>query len=259
MTQPTAGSRSHSAAGTAARSATQQVRRSSQVGKLSIARKLATIFFPAMNLRPLVVLSAALFAGPLDAQVADEGTLVVRAGAREVGTESFRVTSGEAGLRITTKATYAGTRPPLELVASLERGPGGDQAFQLEHRGRTGSQVYAVLKRNRLTIRRVERGGEQASEAPGGGGIVLLADSVFALYLQLLPVAPDSGRTLTAVFPHGGRRVSFSIQRLPAAESGGTLLRLSGGLEGEIAIGNRGELLRITLPAQGLEALRKRD
>jgi hypothetical protein len=227
---------------------------------LGIARKLATIFFPAMNLRPLLVLCSALVAGPLDAQVADEGSLIIRAGAREVGTESFRVTSGEAGLRITARATYAGNRPPLELVASLERNPGGDLAFQLEHRGGgAGSQVYAVQKRNRLTIRRVERGGEQASEAPGGSGIVLLADSVFALYLQLLPVAPDAGRALTAVLPYTGRRVSVHIRRLPSGESGGTLLRLSGGLEAEIALGNRGELLRITLPSLGLEALRKRD
>lgn len=213
-----------------------------------------------MNLRPLVVLFPALVVGPLDAQVADEGTLVIYAGTKEVGTESFRVTSGDAGLRITAKATYSGSRPPVELVASLERTPAGDLAFQLEHRGgQAGSQVYAVQKRNRLTIRRVERGGEQASEAPGGGGIVLLADSIFALYLQLLPVVPDAGRTLTAVLPHSGQRVSFSIRRLPSAEAGGTLVRLSGGLEGEIALGNRGELLRITLPSLGLVALRKRD
>ena len=216
-----------------------------------------------MNLRLLLTLLPALAAGPLEAQVADEGILVVRSGAREIGSESFRVTSGEAGLRITAKATYRGTRPPVELAASLERtAPGFDLAFQLEHRGGTaGSQVYAVLKRNRLTIRRVERGGEQASETPGGDRIVLLADSVFALYLQLLPLAPDGGRALTAVLPHSGRRVSFTatVRRLPSADAGGTLIRLSGGLEGEIALGNRGELLRITLPTLGLEATRKRD
>jgi hypothetical protein len=214
-----------------------------------------------MNLRLLLTLFPALVAGPLGAQVADEGILVVRAGGREIGSESFRITSGEAGLRITAKAVYGGTRPPLELAASLERtAPGDEMAFQLEHRGGpAGSEVYAVQKRNRLTIRRVQRGGEQASEAPGGSGLVLLADSVFALYLQVLPVAPDAGRTLTAVIPQSGRRVSFGVRRLPSADAGGTLIRLSGGLEGEIALGNRGELLRITLPALGLEAIRKRD
>jgi hypothetical protein len=214
-----------------------------------------------MNLRLLFPLLPALVAAPLDAQVADEGLLVIRAGGREIGSESFRVTSGEAGLRITAKATYRDPRPPLELTASLERAVAGDDlAFQLEHRGgRTGSQVYAVQKRNRLTIRRVERGGEQASEAPGGSGIVLLADSVFALYLQVLPAAPDAGKTLTAVLPYSGRRLTFTVRRLPSAQAGGSLIRLSGGVEGEIVLGNRGELLRITLPVLGLEAIRKRD
>jgi hypothetical protein len=214
-----------------------------------------------MNLRSLLPALCLLAARPLAGQVADEGTLTIRAGTREIGAESFRVTTGEAGLRITTKVTYLVTRPPTELSASLERTvAAGDLAFQLEHRGGTaGSQTYAVQKRNRLTIRRVERGGEQASEAPGGPGLILLADSVFALYFQLLALAQDNGKTLTAVLPQSGRRLSFVVRRLPSANAGGTLIRLSGGIEGEIALGNRGELLRISLPTLGLEATRKRD
>jgi hypothetical protein len=214
-----------------------------------------------MHLRPVLALSLALASRSLSAQNADEGTLIIRSGGREIGTESFRVTSADAGLRITTKSAYSGPRSPIELSASLDRtGPTGDLAFQLEHRGGTGgSQIYAVQKRNRLTIRRVERGGEQASETPGGSNVVLLADSVFALYLQLLPLVTETGRPLTAVLPQGERRLSFSAQRLASAEAGGTLIRLSGGIEGEIALGNRGEVLRITLPALGLEALRKQD
>jgi hypothetical protein len=228
---------------------------------MGIEPKLATIFFPGMNLRPLLLLPLTLAGTSLSAQTADEGTLVIRSGGREIGSESFRVTAGDAGLRITSKVSYAGGHPPLELVASLERtGPSDELAFQLEHRsGPSGNQVYAVQKRNRLTIRRVERGGEQASETPGGADLVLLADSVFALYLQFLPLATESGRTLNAVLPLEGRRLSFTAQRLPSAQAGGTLIRLSGGVEGEIALGNRGELLRISLPALGLEALRKRD
>jgi hypothetical protein len=212
-----------------------------------------------MNLRTLISFTAVVSAAPLSAQVADEGILVIRAGTKEIGSEAFRVTSGQAGLRITTKATYVEPHPPVELTASLERSiPSGELAFQLEHRGgQRGSQVFAVQKRNRLTIRRVERGAEQASEAPASGAI-LLADSVFALYLQLLPLPSDSGHPQVAVIPQSGRRLSFTVRRL-ASPSGGTLIRFSGGLEGEMALGNRGELLRISLPALGLEASRKRD
>lgn len=214
-----------------------------------------------MNLR--LVVSILLAAAPSSsvAQIADEGTLIIRSGGRDIGAETFRVATGAAGLRITARASFAGSRPPTELSASLERAAEGTElAFQLERRGGGGAgQIYAVQKRNRLTIRRVERGGEQASEVPGGEALALLADSVFALYLQFVPLATESGRALTAVFPQGVRRLPVTAQRQRSSQAGGTILRLSGGVEGEIALGNRGEVLRISLPALGLEAVRKRD
>lgn len=220
-----------------------------------------------MNLRPIssplaahIILGLTLLATPAQAQLADRGTLLVRAGGREVGLETFQVTPTAAGLRIITKASYLSPKPGIELSASLDRTGDSDGAFQLGRKaGVASAEVYAVLKRNRLTIRRVERGAEQASESPGGSGLVLLTDSVFALYLQIVPLATEAGRTLTAVFPQTLRRVAFTAQRLPSPEPGGALIRLSGGLEGDLELGGAGELVRISLPALGLEATRKRD
>jgi len=214
-----------------------------------------------MNLRPVLALVLAAAPVSSSAQVADEGTLIIRSAGREIGSEAFRVTTGEAGLRITARASFPGARPPTELSASVERaGRLGDLAFQLERRGPAGgTQVYAVQKRNRLTIRRIEKGGEQASEAPGGESLVLLADSVFALYLQFVSLATEAGRPVGVVVPLGVRRLTVSVQRVRPGQAGGTVLRLSGGLEGEVVLGNRGELLRISLPALGFEAVRKRD
>lgn len=213
-----------------------------------------------MNLRAVFMLSLMGPAGPAAAQAVDEGTLVIRAGGREIGSETFRVRNTDGGLRIVAKATILAARP-AELSVSLERADTtGDLAFQLDRRGFNGpSLIYAVQKRNKLTIRRVERSGEQANESPGGSTLVLLADSVFAPYLQILSLANESGRSITAVFPLTTRRVEATAKVQQSASTGGTLIRLSGGLEGEIALGNRGELLRITLPALGLEAVRKRD
>ncbi len=214
-----------------------------------------------MNLRLLFVVLLTTAPASSIAQVADEGTLTIRSGGRDIGTERFRVTTGDAGLRITARASFSGTRPPTELSASVERsGQTGELAFQLDRRGGGGvSQIYAVQKRNRLTIRRIARGGEQASEISGDESLVLLADSIFALYLQLVPLATESGRELTTVIPQGVRRLAVTAQRRRPAPGGGTILRLSGGIEGEVALGNRGELLRISLPALGLEAVRKRE
>ncbi len=206
------------------------------------------------------LLLGGLLAGPVAAQAADEGTLLLRAGGREVGTERFRVVPLESGLRITSRVTLAGARPPTELTASSERSAAGALAFQLAYRGAGGGgEVYAVQQRNRLTIRHVERGAERASEAPGGPAVVLLADSVFAPFLQMTVLATEAGRPLTAVFPRTGRRLAVTIRRLPGAAGGGTRFELTGGLAGEIRLGDQGELTRITLPALGLEAVRRRE
>ncbi len=202
------------------------------------------------------VLVLALAAFPLAAQSVDRGILSIRSGTREVGSESFRIVSDSAGVRVTAKAVYA-TRPALELTANLDRGRDGELAFQLDRRaGTQGGQVYAVQKRNRITVRRVERGAEQASELPGGPGTVLLADSVFSLFYQLVPLA-GAGSPVAVLFPEGTRRLSLTLERVTTGAE--TVVRFRGGLEGVVELGDHGELLRIQLPSLGLEAVRKLD
>jgi hypothetical protein len=220
-----------------------------------------------MNLRPLsppierlALLGLALLTSPAEAQVADQGTMVIRAGSQEIGVETFQVTPSASGIRVIARAAYLSPKPGIELTATLDRIGEREGAFQLGRKaGLASAEVYAVLKPSRLTIRRVERGTEQASESPGGPGLVLLADSVFSLYLQVVPLATDAGRALIAVLPQTAHRISFTAQRLPAPHPGGSLIRLSGGLEGVIELGSGGELVRVSLPSLGLEATRKRD
>ena len=198
-----------------------------------------------------------VWAIPLTAQVPDEGTLNIRREGREVGTETFRVTASDSGFRITTRTVYAGTRPPTELATTLERsGPGGNLGFQLEYAGAApGARLYAVQQGNRLTVRRVERNGEHASEAPAPRGLVLLADSVFALFLQLAVSATD--RPVPVVQVQGPLRLSLSVSRI--LSNGGTRIVWNGGLEGELLLGPHGELLLVSLPALGLEAVRREE
>jgi hypothetical protein len=218
-----------------------------------------------MNLRPLAptairlaTLAVALMAHPLAGQVGDQGVLVIRADGKDVGLESFKVIPAGAGIRVITKATYSTPRPGVELSGSLDRAGEFDAAIQLGRATGSGSvETYAVLKRSRLTIRRVERGAEEARESPGGPGLVLLADSLFALYLQVVPLATEEGRVLTAVLPQSAKRLSFTARRTASSQPGSQVIRLSGGLEGEIQLGSRGELQRVTLP--GIEATRKPD
>jgi hypothetical protein len=192
---------------------------------------------------------------PAGAQVADRGVLIIRQGQQEIGAERFATGGRAPGDSISANASYPALRPVTELSLNLVRGP-KTTGWQLARFGPGGSaQIFAVLSRSRLILRVVERGAERASEMPGSPATVLLADSLFAPYLQIVPLAGDTPRSLSAVFPQSGSRVSFTATRV--TDSTGTRIRLEGGLQGIIELGDKGELLRISLPAKALEASRK--
>lgn len=215
-------------------------------------------------MRTLATLAATLLgpvvpAAGIAAQSADEGTLVIQSGAREIGGESFRVTTSDSTIRITAHTVYPGTRPPREFTITLERSLAGGLAYQRAYQGPAGSgEVYAVLQRNRLTVRRVEKGKEQAREVPGSAALVLLADSAFAPLLQLAAMATETPTTVPAFVPGTGRRLTVTVQR-GALPGGGTVVTLTGDLAGEIRLGDRGDLQRISLPSLGLDAVRRRE
>lgn len=189
----------------------------------------------------------------LAAQLLDQGTLLIRSGVREVGSESFRIVADSGSLRITARTIY-GARA-AEFASTLERTRGADAAFQLDwHGGLHGGQLYTVLTRNRITVRRVEKGEEQASELPGSPRTALFADSVFSLLYQLVWLDSQGGPA-AALYPQGNRRVGLTVERSVTAQ--GLLVRFGNGLAGEMELGNRGQLLRIHLPSLGLEAVRK--
>lgn len=202
---------------------------------------------------PLLLLASP---APLQGQGASAGTLVIRQGTRDIGAESFRITPDGAGRKIASRTSYSAAPPLLTLEVNVVV-QNGEVAFQLDRRrGDSGAQVYAVQRRNRVTIRRVGRGAEEASELPGSGDLLLLADSVFGPLMQLIPLATATPRTVTALFPESGRRISFRVQRLAGPDQRGSVIRMTGMLEGEMHLGNDGELLRILLPALQLEAHR---
>ncbi|MBK6421451.1 MAG: hypothetical protein IPI38_04310 [Gemmatimonadetes bacterium] len=214
----------------------------------------ATVRFAALLLTPAVP------PAPAAAQSPDEGTLVIHAGDREVGGESFRVTVTEGTVRVASKSVFTGTRPATEFTVNSERTATGALAFQLAYRGVAGAgEVYAVQQRSRLTMRRVEKGAERASEVPGGPSILLLADSTFSPILQAISLAAETPRAVTAFIPRSGRKLALTIRRVPAAAGGSDQVQITGDLEASIDLGPGGEVVRILYPSLGMEAVRKRD
>jgi hypothetical protein len=206
---------------------------------------------------PALCLGAALLAvrAPAVWAQADHGSFVILQGGRAVGAERFEVSPDGDGSKTTASVSYL-QAPLLSLQLSIVYHQ-AEQAFQLDRRqGEESAQVYAVGRRNRVTVRRVSPAGEKASEVPGGADLVLLADSAFAPLLRFIPLAADGPRTVKVLYPETGRRGAVRIERRPAPNGTGTLIRLSSDLEGEILVSSAGEVLRILLPGLGLEARR---
>jgi hypothetical protein len=203
---------------------------------------------------------------PLAAQRTDVGTLVVRYQGRDIGLESFhRLVRAEGGDSVGLTSSYPGVRPVVQWVAALDRRDPKAPTFQLARRQQGVSVLwYAAVNRTRLVVRRVDREGEQAREYPAPGGIVILADSAFALYAQIASLADSGRRSLAAVFPASGLQVSFVAECVPAkrmsgAARSGMLCRATGGLTAEVELGPEGRLRRVSLPAAGLEAVRQEE
>lgn len=213
-----------------------------------------------MRQTALVLLSFLSALGPPSAAAqADVGVFAIRRNGTEVGREAFRIiparpgrSGGDSIIGITR---FPSLRPTLETVTTSERNPSGNTTWQLGRRenGRT-TQVVAGTAKNRVTVRLIDPVGESAREYAGGEGLVLLDDSVFALYQQIVPLTAEGGRRLTALFPRSGRRLTFQAER-----DGERRIRLSGGLTGEIELGSDGKLQRIILPELGFEAVRLPD
>jgi hypothetical protein len=223
-----------------------------------------------MNL-PLRVLPLVmcLSAGPVPATAQnDQGVLIISRGGQEIGRESFRRVANRSDPSIvdslTSIARFPATKPALELSAIWGRS--GTDAFTmlLDRRG-TGvatSQILVAGGRSRITVRLVGKGGESANEFPGGLGVVVLEDSLFAPYLQIAALAEEKLTPMTALFPRSGRRVAFQAERVatppanPLDHDAIQEIRLTGGLNGEIQLDAGGRLIRIVRPDIGVEASR---
>lgn len=214
-------------------------------------------------MRRALGLSVLLFCpAPLAAQASDAATFLLRQGREEVGRESFRVLDGRGrglpGTTLAVTAEYPGRHPAVTLVALLSRNPEGAlTAFQLERAQRGDTvRILGEVAGGRLTVRSVRGATEAARQYPAGGALVILADSVHALLAQVGPLATDAGRPLTGLYPLTGKRVSLTATSAAPGASGERNVDVTGDVTARVTFDPAGRLVRVSLPATGVTAVR---
>lgn len=217
-------------------------------------------------MRHLLAVFALTLATGAEAQVLDQGTLVIKLGGREIGREEFLVRSGRTGgaqgTTLVTRGRFPAVAPALSQEATVERkGDGSFANIQVtrEQGAVVGRFLAEVTPRNVLRIHASSSGGsEEVREYPGVPRLIALADSAYALYVAVVPLASPAGETITAVYPENGKRVSFTARRSSGDGGAGSSIVMSGDINGTIWLDASGNILRLEFPSVGLEAVRLR-
>ncbi|MEP7327482.1 MAG: hypothetical protein ABI836_16145 [Gemmatimonadota bacterium] len=217
-------------------------------------------------MRHLIIAVALTFATGAEAQTLDQGTLVIKQGGREIGREEFQVragrTGGAQGTTLVTRGRFPAVAPVLSQEATVEqKGDGSFANIQVtrEQGPVVGRFIAEVTPRNVLRIHSSLSGGsEEVQEYPGVPRLIGLADSAYALYAAVAPLATAEGQVVTAVFPQSGRRVTFTARRMAGDGGSGSSIVMSGDINGSIWLDASGHILRLEFPAVGLEAVRLR-
>jgi hypothetical protein len=203
------------------------------------------------------LLLVSLAASQAGAQELDRGVMDIVRGETALGREEFTVqqgTSGSpAGITIASLARYPATRPAVQIQTMLERAPDGAvSALQIDIRQATGlSRIYGAAVQDHLTIRQTTPTAESVREFPRTAGIVILDDSVFALYGVVAERATAAGARLPVLFPRSGRR-----GQVTATKSSPTEIDLTGAVTGTLTVDASGHLTRVVL-ADGITAIRQ--
>jgi len=155
-----------------------------------------------------------LRAGP----ASDEGMLVIRQDTVEVAREAFRLSpragAGQTGWTLASTVRFESGRPTIVLHPILEIGP-DSLPLSLEYNvadPREPLRILGQLARGRFTVRLLGRRTERVREYPGTPPLVVLDDSVLALYLAAAWQARPEPRQVNAVFPRSGRRELLAVE-----------------------------------------------
>ena len=204
-----------------------------------------------------LVLTLTLCGLPLAAQQGDRGVFAIQRGGTPLGREEFTFEPAAAGTGngsvLASLARYPASAPTVQIQAMVEESPAGTLvALQIDTRQASGvSRVYGAALKDNLTIRQTTSAAESVREYPRAAGIVILDDSVFALYQAVARRATPAGARLPVLFPRSGRR-----GQITATQADPTTIEMSGAVSGTLTVDAAGRLMRVVL-SDGVSAIRQ--
>ena len=201
-----------------------------------------------------------------------EGTFVIQIDTLEVGRETYtlasgRLASGNTGWTLSATTRYDRVRPVIVLAPTIEISA-DSQPISLQFdvaNPREPSRVLGQLGRDRYTVRIVARTSERAREFPVHPPVVVLDDSVFALFEIASWFAGPRPVTLTAVVARAPRRETLTLTDVGSDSTvvnrRATRLRhvtLGGGANGlvHLWLDENGRLVKVEIPSRRLVAER---
>jgi hypothetical protein len=223
----------------------------------------------ARHYGPFALLIAAIAGSPTGAraQLLDEATLLVRRGDIVLGREDFSVSrtnlsDGRVGFRVAVVASYPERRAGITLRPLVELGADSlPRTVQLDVANGGNRRILAEFGRRRITIRAISPQGESAREYPAVGRVMVVDDSVLALYA--LPPGTGAG-PVRLVAPRQRAFADFQLANRGMEESavaGETYLMLhlvlmSDTEERHLWYHEDGRLMKVEIPAQEVTAER---
>jgi hypothetical protein len=219
------------------------------------------------------LMPAALAALPLaaSAQVAtvDEGSFVVTRGGARLGREDFRIARQPAGDGAAYVARATATYGDRRIVPALQTdGDGVPDRYQVEVRraGVVEQRCSAQAAGGHFRAQSVSDGGEAAREFLLEPGTVVVDDELYHQYYFLVRRAPaGGGARVTVLAPRRGAQAAVTVtldgaERLTVGgrpvEARHYVLTDRAGGRREVWADDQGRVLRVVLPAEGIEAVR---
>jgi len=199
----------------------------------------------------------------------DEGMLVIRQDTVEVAREVFRLSphAGRNGWTLASTVRFESGRSTVVLHPILEIGP-DSLPLSLEYNvadPREPLRILGQLARGRFTVRLIGRRTERVREYPGAPPLVVLDDSVLALYLAAAWQARPEPRQINAVFPRSGRRDTLAVEdrgiqatTLNRARQSLRHVTVTGGANGlvHLWLAPDGRLFKVEIPSRRASAER---